>query len=165
MDTRRIESHALDAPSCAGTIDPRLEEEHVVFKAAVREIQSELDRAHDSRDIEGERDALLSSLVRLRSLLLGHFSREEKGWSQIDVTACTPSTRRWIERLVREHRDYLKRVGELTTALEATSLSGITLAPEFDGELSALLADLTEHELAEERWMQRSMFEGMLGGD
>jgi hypothetical protein len=164
VDTRSSPG-AHDAPKQPCTIDPRLEEEHAVFKTAVCEIQAELDRAHDSRDIEGGRDALLALLARLRSLLLGHFSREEKGWSQLDASRCTPSTRRWIETLVRDHRDYLKRIGELTSALEAALLSHAPLAAEFDGELSALLADLKRHELSEARLMQRSIFEGMLGCD
>jgi hypothetical protein len=162
VDTRRS-AGAHDAPKLPCTIDPRLEEEHAVFKSAVREIQAELDRAHDSRDIEGGRDTLLALLSRLRSLLLGHFSREEKGWSQLDASRSTPSTRRWIETLVREHHDYLKRIGELTSTLEAAHASREPLAAGFDGELSALLGDLLRHELSEARLMQRSVFEGMLG--
>ena len=164
MDTRPSSgAHDAQEPPC--TIDPRLEEEHAVFKSAVREIQAELDRAHDSRDIDGGRDVLLALLSRLRSLLLGHFSREEKGWSQLDASRSTPSTQRWIETLVREHRDYLKRIGELTSTLEAALLSRAPLAAEFDGELSALLGDLMRHELSEARLMQRSIFEGLLGCD
>jgi hypothetical protein len=143
-----------------------LEGEHEVFRAAVREINAELDRARDSRDsrdLRCEGDALLVLLERFRELLQRHFSSEEEGWGRADPAECTPSTQRWIAMLTQQHGDFLERIEQLIAGLEAALMPGGGLPPGFEGELSALLRDLTQHEFSESRLFQRAVFEEMGG--
>jgi hypothetical protein len=144
----------------------RLEEEHGAFRRCVREIQAELDRRRQSRDLLGGGETLLAEIDAFRDRLVRHFSFEERGWSRPEVAArCTPATQRWIEMLTRQHGEFLARIDSLIGELE-TALTRRTSLPEFfDGELSSLLADLVRHEFSESRFFQRSMFEELGGYD
>jgi hypothetical protein len=141
----------------------RLENEHDVFRASVREIKAELDRGRDSRDFLSEGDALLVLLQDFRELLKRHFSFEEKGWNEVDPAECTPSTQRWVAMLTRQHEHFLETIDRLVSSLESALLRGKRLPPGFEGELSGLLHELTQHEFSESRLFQRAVFEE-LGG-
>jgi hypothetical protein len=143
----------------------QLEEEHDDFRAAVREIRAELDRGRDSRDLRSESDALLVLMHAFRELLDGHFTHEEKGWNEANPEQCTPSTQRWIAMLTCQHGDFRSRIEKLVLSLESALLSGRPLPPEFEGELSSLLQDLTQHEYSESRLFQRAVFEELGGFD
>ena len=144
----------------------RLEAEHGAFRASVREIQAELDRRQQSRDLVGGGETLLAQLDAFRERLNRHFEFEESGWNRPEVAAhCTPSTRRWIGTLTRQHEDFLSRIESIVGVLEASLTSGSKLSDSFGGELSSLLADLTRHEFSETRLFQRAVFEDLGGFD
>lgn len=143
----------------------RLESEHDVFRASVREIRAELDRGRNSRDLRSEGDALLVLLQEFRALLKRHFSFEEQGWNEADPAECTPSTQRWIAMLTHQHGDFLERIEKLILALEGSLMSGAKLPAEFEGEISAVLDELSQHEFSESRLFQRAVFEELGGFD
>ena len=144
----------------------RLESEHGAFRASVREIQAELDRRLQSRDLAAGGETLLVALDEFHDRLKRHFEFEEQGWTRPDVAArCTPSTRRWIATLTRQHADFIARIEIVVAMLEASLTHASRLPERFAGELSSLLADLTRHEFSETRLFQRAMFEDLGGLD
>lgn len=144
----------------------RLEAEHGAFRASVREIQAELDRRQQSRDLIGGGETLLAEIDTFRERLIRHFRFEESGWSRPEVAArCTPSTRRWIATLTRQHEDFLTRIDAIVGVLETALETGAKVPERFGGELSSLLADLTRHEFSESRLYQRAVFEDLGGFD
>jgi hemerythrin-like domain-containing protein len=155
--------NAIDGSS---PVVERLEQEHGAFRTIVREIEAELARRQQARDLEGCGETLLAQLDDFSGRLKRHFTYEESGWSRVEVAMkCSPATRRWIDMLTRQHDDFRQRIDRLTAALETSLVSGVRLPGTFEGELSSLLADLTRHELSESRLFQRSVFEELGGFD
>ena len=156
----------MNASPDPSAIDRRLEQEHVAFRAAVREIQAELDRRRQSRDLAGCGETMLAQLDQFGARLKTHFEYEESGWARAEASAdLPPATRRWIDALTCQHDDFRVRIERLVSALSSSLLTTSSLPATFEGDLSSLLADLTQHEFSEARLFQRSMFEELGGFD
>ncbi|MFN0009892.1 MAG: hypothetical protein ACKVXR_18520 [Planctomycetota bacterium] len=92
--------------------------------------------------------------------LESHFVVEEESWRGIDRPRCDWTTLHWIDRLVDQHAEFRKRLGNLRAPLERARQAGEPLDAELSAELRVLLDELVEHELSEARLFQRSVFEG-----
>ena len=69
------------------------------------------------------------------------------------------TTSLWIERLVREHRGFERRLDAVLSQLDETKAASSPPSSEIAVEIREILKELLEHELSETRFFQRTVFE------
>ena len=84
----------MNASPDPSAIDRRLEQEHVAFRAAVREIQAELDRRRQSRDLAGCGETLLAQLDQFGARLKWPSKSERSLTSDESSASRSPSMSR-----------------------------------------------------------------------
>ncbi|MBK7874345.1 MAG: hemerythrin domain-containing protein [Planctomycetes bacterium] len=144
-------------PQPHGTRPARIEElrrEHDAFRKASAALLEALE-ACASAPRAAERHACLRTEYDVFARLLRRHFREEEASDVFgtDERAST-ATRRWVETTLAAHRDFESRLDALGRLLSCEPPS-----PEFEPGLRALVRDLFEHELSEERLVQRLVFE------
>lgn len=103
-----------------------------------------------------DRSRLRGHLDEFRRRLSIHFASEELEWNGRPEGRMDRTTSLWIERLVREHRGFERRIDDVVAQLD--SARETTSSPA--GEIRGILEELLEHELSEARLFQRTVFEG-----
>ena len=144
----------------------KIAEEHAVIRATVQRIHAELDRllAHPTQS--GEEWELPALLRSFRKHLRRHFELEESGGllgNSRDYY--DPSTRRKVETLVSEHRDFERRVTRILDEVNGGIVPAAIVQSCHDRELRNLLADLTRHENVEIALLQALTCREAGGGD
>lgn len=106
------------------------------------------------------RDCLRVEFDSFARLLRRHFAQEECAELFRPDCASTPAGRRWAESTLEAHRAFESRLDEL-----GRMLHGGPPEAAFEEGLLSLIDDLFEHELSEERLVQRLVFEESEGLD
>lgn len=107
----------------------------------------------------GDQSCLKDHLEGFRRRLAAHFASEELQWSGRTATRLDRTTSLWIERLVREHRGFERRLDAVLSQLDETKGTNSPPSAGIAAEIRAILKDLLEHELSETRFFQRTVFE------
>ena len=124
--------------------------EHAAIHEVIRRIEQELDRllAHPAE--LGGRWELPDLTKSCREHLMKHFQLEERGGLLGDeVLRCSPEVQRTVTELIKEHRDFERRISRIVEELDTGFVPSDTVQNCFDGELRSLIADLARHESVE----------------
>jgi hypothetical protein len=133
--------------------------EHTALRESSRRILALLDGATCACGANGCAKCLREDTRSFARRIRQHFEVEEAAWRTGDA-ASDASTRKWIESLVRQHRDLDRRLESVCSRLEGARSPGTAAAAGVSAALRGILGDLIEHELSEARLFQRSVFEG-----
>jgi hypothetical protein len=115
-------------------------------------------------DRAGSCGCLLELLRTFSTRLREHFEDEESGWKSGNTPDGDSTSRRWIERLMREHEDFRERLASVCTELEGAADPASMPRAACAVAIRSLLDDLLRHELSEARLFQRTVFEELGGG-
>lgn len=126
---------------------------HEEFRRSVAQLHAALRACHDGPDA-GVSACVRAEFDSFARLLRRHFAQEELAGPFRPECAATAAARRWAERTVAAHRTFESRLDALGRLLDAPGD-----AVRFEAGLRALIDDLFEHELSEERLVQRFVFE------
>lgn len=153
LRTFSIVPHRADAAPRPRRVE-ELRREHEAFRGVGIALLDALDACAASPAAAERHACLRDEYDAFARLLRRHFREEEAS----DVFAlderASSATRRWVDSTVAAHRAFESRLDALGRRLACTP-------PEagFEPELRALVRDLLEHELSEERLVQRLVFE------
>ena len=130
--------------------------EHAAIFEATRQIEQELDRLSEHPEDVGGRWELPDLAKSLRGYLVNHFQLEEcGGLLGGDVLASDPEARSAIDELIREHREFERRIDRVIEELDTGFTPTESVQGCFDGELRSLIADMALHESRESRMFHR----------
>ena len=87
-----------------------------------------------------------------------HFALEEGHWNRDQGWKDDPTTARWVEGLVREHRGFEERLKDVIETLRSER-ERPTFSAETVARIRTLLEELFAHELSETKLFQRRVFE------
>lgn len=131
-----------------------LRREHEAFRRSARSLLEQLSACRRRESGSARRDCVREEFDAFARLLRRHFREEEASEVFTPSKQTSGSARRWIEATLAAHREFESRIDALDRRLTAEPPD-----PEIADDVRALVNDLFEHELSEERLVQRLVFE------
>jgi hemerythrin-like domain-containing protein len=143
----------------------RIKDEHVELRSALRDIRGELERLLAERGPEHRVGKLGAMLRMFGAGLVHHFELEERGGLGESAEGLDPGSQRALAKLLEQHRDFERRVARLLDSVQQVERGRACLPDGFVRELQDFLAELLEHESAENELFQRLVLQDIGGGD
>jgi hypothetical protein len=104
--------------------------------------------------VEDLRDRVVALVERVRT----HFTSEEALWERDRGWKDDPTSARWVEGLVREHRGFEERMKGLIADLRSDQ--GVrAVSRTIESRIRTLIEELFVHEFSETKLFQRRIFE------